>query len=206
MRLPPIRKGVVEASIRLQINGGKGDPNLQSLNLGGEPICVRGFKMLAESLKHNVYLRELFLYNTDLTLPGMIAMTDALEGNEWLSSLNLGENTLCAKSVERLVQLLQKAPALNQLYLDWGVANSDVKDTIKAALQPRYRLKLWRKRYGEDATLPSQAFEYVGHHSGKFHTDKEGASAARKKKKPKKPSSKTIKSDGKGIGKGIEQP
>jgi hypothetical protein len=172
IRQAPIRKGVVEAAQRLRTNGGKGDPRLQSLNLGGEPICVRGFELLADALKKNVHLRELFIYNTDLGLEGMRALTTALKGNRTLSSLNLGENTMCGDAVQLLVSLLEISPALNQLYIDWGVANASVRTAIKVRLQPDYRLELWRKICGGNS-LPPQAYEYIGHHSGKFHVNKE---------------------------------
>jgi hypothetical protein len=75
----------------------------------------------AMSLKRNQHLRELFIYNTDLRYGGMKHLTAALEGNLMLSSINLGENTMDGPTVKLLVGLLKKSPAINQLYLDWGV-------------------------------------------------------------------------------------
>ena len=57
----------------------------------------------------------------------MRALADGLLVNRSLSSINLGENQLTAKSVGILVELLHNNPAINQLYLDWGVTNPSVR-------------------------------------------------------------------------------
>merc|ERR1719272_657369 len=104
-------------------------------------------------------------------------MSDALKQNRFLSSINLGENTLCAATVRLLVKLLQESPAINSLYLDWGVTNDDVKQEIGRLLLPDAREKLWIKTRG---VVPDYAKEHFGHHSGKFHVDQKKKKVAKK--------------------------
>jgi hypothetical protein len=51
---------------------------------GGQFISEGGYKLLAFSLRHNIYLREIFLYNTNLNYGGMLALTEALKDNREL--------------------------------------------------------------------------------------------------------------------------
>lgn len=167
-RVPPIRKDLISTCAWLVMNNGEGDSNVVSLNLGGQFICTNGFKLLASSLKHNIHLRELFIYNTDIKLEGMQALVAGLDSNLSLSCLNLGENTMCAETMKCLLGLLKRSPAIKNLYLDWGVTNGDVKKEIRRLLAPEAREKLWIKLYG---AVPEHARQKFGHHSGKFHLE-----------------------------------
>ncbi len=104
---------------------------LVSLNLGGQRISEEGFRVLGESLRANVHLRELFLYNTALSfngswysllgsrvsrshlcsfvLAGMVHLIAGLEHNRTVCSLNLGENELTAETVDLLIAFLRRS-------------------------------------------------------------------------------------------------
>ena len=53
-----------------------------------------------------------------------------------------------SETVELLLGLLEQSPAINSLYLDWGVTNQDVKRRIKRLLNPLHREQLWVCKYG----------------------------------------------------------
>ena len=172
-RVHPIRKDVERVCERLKQNGGDGDTELTSLQLS-QSISTDGFKLLAKSLEKNVHLRELYLVGVGLNHDGMEALTESLKHNRVLSSLNLGENTMTAATVGLLVRLLEVSPAINALYLDWGVTNSDVKRQIGQLLDPREREGLW---IATEGSLPEHAKERPGHHAGKWTSTSDSESA-----------------------------
>ena len=172
-RVRPIRKDVERVCACLKQNGGDGDTELTSLQLS-QPISTDGFKLLAKSLEKNVHLRELYLVGVGLNHDGMGALTESLKHNRTLSSLNLGENTMTAATVGLLVRLLETSPAINALYLDWGVTNSDVKKQIGQLLDPRQREGLWIATAG---SVPEHAKERPGHHAGMWPSMSDSKSA-----------------------------
>ena len=130
-----------------------------------QSIAINGFKRLASSLRLNVHLRELYLIGSGIKRDGMQVLTDSLRHNRTLSYLNLGENAMDVATVGLLVGLLKESPAINSLYLDWGVINNDVKQQIRGLLDPANREQLWLEKEGK---VPERAKERVGHHAGRW--------------------------------------
>lgn len=54
-------------------------------------------------------------------------------------------------------------PAINQLYLDWGVTNQAVKKEIAQLLSTEQRERLWVQLEGN---VPATATQLIGHHTG----------------------------------------
>lgn len=54
--------------------------------------------------------------------------------------------------------MILQSPAISQLYLDWGVTNSDVKTKIAHFLHPERREKLWVHLHGKVSVAASRSF------------------------------------------------
>ena len=99
------------------------------LNLN--PITYFGVKSLAEYLKNSMSIRELHLNNVDINIhgDGLLYLTKALQTNQSIQILNLGNNSslkITEKNGQALVELLHINKTLTQLYL---ANNSNFSDS-----------------------------------------------------------------------------
>lgn len=163
-RLQPVPDSVLASLEALSSNGGRGDRDLKEVTIGaGLFIPEHGFRMLGDALRTNRHLQHLYIFNSFITTEGMQHVVDGLRHNRTLKSINAGENTMSARSVGLLIELLEVNPAITGLYLDWGATNSAAKRRISHLLHQDQRRALWLQLRG---AVPRGALEQSAHHSG----------------------------------------
>ena len=91
--------------------------NLRKLNLNGNNISKKVVHDLAEVIKHNTCLEELYLGGNNLQ-PSAVIVLHALKGISSLRKLSLNSNNMSEKVVDDLADVIKNNTCLEELYLD----------------------------------------------------------------------------------------
>lgn len=90
---------------------------------------------IAEALKSNAYLEELYLHNNDLTCESAEQIAESLQSNRSLKSLHLGYNQIQDKGCAALANCLLYNASLRILGLDHNRITAAGYSAIENALQ-----------------------------------------------------------------------
>ena len=103
---------------------------LRDLHLNDTFITEEATEHLADVIKNNTYLEELYIANNNLGVSGIVIL-QALTRTSKLKALNLNGNKLTGQVVEHLVSFIKNNSCLEKLYL----SDNDFKSSVSAILK-----------------------------------------------------------------------
>ena len=114
--------------------------HLKKLDLGGNDLSGKLANDLADVIKHNVCLEELYLFNCNLQSSTVVILR-ALQSNSNIKKLDLGNNDLSKGVVVNLVNVIRSNMFLEELHL----FNSNLQSSAGVILQALKGLPYLRK-------------------------------------------------------------
>lgn len=88
----------------------EGLTKLQKLSMESNLIGNAGCNAIAQALKKNISLREIYLYNNELTCDGLFDLADMLVNKKQLTTIGLEYNRIRARGCNKIMESIEKLP------------------------------------------------------------------------------------------------
>merc|ERR1712167_287665 len=119
----------------------KTNETVQELYLDVNRVSDAGAICLADALKHNNTLKQLFLNCNGISDAGAFALAEGLEHNSQLECLNLQRNEISAAGVKALTRVASRPTSnLKTLYFSKNQITSEETGKIRREAGTRYQI------------------------------------------------------------------